>query len=61
MALKGLCRLLIISKHCNWSADHSTDHTSIELNRKTIEQVFNTTVLLMTFVFALLQMASQKN
>ena len=39
---------LAVRMHCNWSSDHTIDHISIELNRLTIQLVFNE-VSLFTF------------
>ena len=39
---------LAMRMHCNWPTDHAIDHSSIGLNRLTIQLVFNE-VLLFTF------------
>ena len=39
---------LAVRMHCNWPTDHAIDHSSIGLNRLTIELVFNE-VSLFTF------------
>ena len=39
---------LAVRMHCNWPTDHVIDHSSIGLNRFTIELVFND-VSLFTF------------
>ena len=39
---------LALRIYCNWPTDHSTDHSSIELNGLTIQLVFNE-VSLFTF------------
>ena len=39
---------LALRMHCNWPNDHATDHSSIGLNRLTIQLVFNE-VSLLTF------------
>ena len=39
---------LAVRMHCNWPTDHAIDHSSIGLNRLTIQLVFNE-VSLFTF------------